>query len=64
MWKEYYIKISYYAEPDSYGSNQIKFKLDLSNYAIKSEVKKAATVDRSGFSKKTNFGCLILLLLN
>ena len=32
-------KMSYYADPDSYGRNKIKVELDLTNYARKSGIK-------------------------
>ena len=44
----------FYPEPNSYSRSRIKVKLDLSNYATKSEVKKAAGVDTSEFAKNTN----------
>ena len=33
-------KMSYYREPDSHTRNRIKFQLNYSNYAIKSDMKK------------------------
>ena len=33
-------KMSYYREPDSHTRNRIKFQLNFSNYAIKSDMKK------------------------
>ena len=58
MDKKYIIitlwQISYYPEPDSHSRNNIKFEIDLSNYATKSEVLKAAGVDTPDFAKKAD----------
>ena len=37
---------------------RVKFELDLSNYATKSDLKKATGVDISSFAKKTNLAHL------
>ena len=47
-------EISYYPEPDSHSRNNIKFEIDLSNYATNSEVLKAAGVDTPDFAKKAD----------
>ena len=41
----------YFPDPKSFGGN-IKVKLDLSNYAIKVDLKNALGVDTSKFAKK------------
>ena len=51
--------MNYYPEP-SYTRNNIKVELDLSNYATKSEVKKATGVDISEFAKKVDLAGLKL----
>ena len=51
-------KTSYYPKPDTYVRNKIKVELDLSNYAIKSDVKNAAGVDTSDFAKKADLASL------
>ena len=45
-----FYKMNHYTEPDSQGRNKIKVQLDLSNYATKSEVKKATGVDTSDYA--------------
>lgn len=45
-----FYKMNYYTEPDSQGRNKIKVQSDLSNYATKSEVKKATGVDTSDYA--------------
>ena len=43
--------------PRSYGEN-IKIKVDLSNYATKADVKNITHIDTSGFALKTNLANL------
>ena len=50
--------MSYFSEPYSCSKNKIKNELDLSNYAIKSDLQNAADVDASKFTKKTNLSNL------
>ena len=47
-------KMSCYPEPDIYGQNKIKVELDLSNYAIKFDLKVATDTGTWDFAKKTN----------
>ena len=51
--KKILYKRTYFPESVSYCKNKMKVKLDLSNYATKSEVKRAGGVDTSNFAKKT-----------
>ena len=46
--------MSYFRETGNYDRNRIKVKLDFSNYATKSDTKKATGVDRSEFSTKAD----------
>ena len=43
----------YFPEPKSLGG-KVKVELDLSNYAIKADLKNATGVDTSSFAKKTD----------
>ena len=43
----------YFRKPSSLGAN-VKFELDLSNYAIKADSKSATGVDTSSFAKNTD----------
>ena len=43
----------YFPKPKSLGAN-VKVELDLSNYAIKADLRNAIGVDTSGFAKKTD----------
>ena len=45
----------YFPKPKSLGRN-VKLELDLSNYATKADLKNAAGVDTSKFTKKVNLG--------
>ena len=45
-------KISLFPELYNWSKSKIKVKLDFSNYATKSDLKKGAGVDKSGFVKK------------
>ena len=45
-------KTSYYLEPDSYARRKIKIELDLSKYAIESDVKKSTGIDTSELLNK------------
>ena len=54
------IVLSHYLEPNSYGRNKIKVELDFSDYATKSEVKKATSFDTSNFVKKNDLASLKL----
>ena len=47
----------YFPKPKSLGAN-VKFELDLSNYATKSDLKNATGVDTSDFAKKTDLANL------
>ena len=58
-------KISYFPEPHTHSKNKIEIELDLSNYATKSDLKKATDVDALDFAKiddstslKSNIGKL------
>ena len=46
-----------FPEPKSFGK-RMKVELDLSNYATKADLKKAATVDTSKFAKKFHLASL------
>ena len=46
-----------FPKPNSFGAN-VKFELDLSNYAIKSDLKNATHVDTSKFAKKIDLAIL------
>ena len=50
--------MSYLAEAYTHSKNKIKVKLDLSNYATKSDLKNATSVDTSEFTKKTDLASL------
>ena len=56
-YKRVYYKMSYYP-PYKSSSNNIKVKLDLTNYATKTALKNIAHVDVSSFSSKTNLAAL------
>ena len=43
----------YFPKPQSHEEN-IKIKIDLSNYATKADIKNITHVDTSGFALKTN----------
>ena len=45
-------KIRYFPEPYSHNKNKIKVKLDLSNYATKSDLKWPTSIDTSKFARK------------
>ena len=47
----------YFPEPNSLGGN-VKFELDLSNYATETELKNATGVDTSSFAKNTDLANL------
>ena len=47
----------YFPKPNSLGAN-VKVELDLSNYAIKTDLKNATGVDTSSFAKKTDLANL------
>ena len=55
--KGVYYKVSYYA-PYKSSSNNIKVKLDLTNYATKTDLKNITHVDVSSFASKTNLAAL------
>ena len=46
--------MSYFPEPCSDNKNKIKLKLDLSNYATKSDLKGVPGIDTQKFAKKTD----------
>ena len=50
--------MSYFPEPPTHSKNKIELELDLSNYAIKSDLKNATCFDTSDFTKKTDLGSL------
>ena len=50
--------MSYLAEAYTHSKNKIKVKLDLSNYATKSDLKNTTSVDTSEFTKKTDLASL------
>ena len=52
-YKRVYYKMSYYP-PYRSSSNNIKVKLDLINYATKTDLKNITHVDVSSFASKTN----------
>ena len=57
--KSSYIKTSYFSVLHTSSKNEIKVELDLSNYAINSDLKKNAThSDASKLAKKTNLTSL------
>ena len=47
-------EIIYFPQPHAHSKGNIKVELDLSNYATKSDLKNATSVDTSDFSKKTD----------
>ena len=56
-YKRVYYKMSYYP-PYKSSSNNIKVKLDLTNYATKTDLKNITHVDVSRFASKTNLAAL------
>ena len=56
-YKRVYYKMSYYLQYKSSSSN-VKVKLDLTNYATKTDLKNIAHVDVSSFASKTNLAAL------
>ena len=56
-YKRVYYKTSYYP-PYKSSSNNIKVKLDLTNYATKADLKNFTHVDVSSFASKTNLAAL------
>ena len=49
----------YFPKPfNSYFGDSIKVKIDLSNYATKTDIKNISHVDTSGFALKTNLASL------
>ena len=56
-YKRVYYKMSYYP-PYKSSSNNIKVKLDLTNYATKTDLKNITHVDVSSFASKTNLAAL------
>ena len=56
-YKRVYYKMSYYP-PYKSSSNNIKVKLDLTNYATKTDLKNITQVDVSSFASKTNLAAL------
>ena len=51
-------KKNYFPEPLDYTLNKTKVKLNLANYATKSDLKKSKSVDTSKFSKKNDLASL------
>ena len=47
----------YFPKPNSLGTN-VKFELDLSNYATNTDLKNATGVDSSSFTKRIDLGNL------
>ena len=56
-YKRVYYKMSYYP-PYKSSSNNIKVKLDLTNYATKTDLENITHVDVSSFASKTNLAAL------
>ena len=56
-YRRVYYKMSYYP-PYKSSSNNIKVKLDLTNYATKTDLKNITHVDVSSFASKTNLAAL------
>ena len=56
-YKILYYKMSYYP-PYKNSSNHVKVKLDLTNYATKTDLKNITHVDVSSFASKTNLAAL------
>ena len=56
-YKRVYYKMSYYP-PHKSSSNNINVKLDLTNYATKTDLKNITHVDVSSFASKTNLAAL------
>ena len=56
-YKRVYYKMSYYPPYKSSSSN-VKVKLDLTNYATKTDLKNITHVDVSSFASKTNLAAL------
>ena len=52
--------MSYSPELNNHNKSKIKFKLDLSNYATKSDSKEAAGIDTSIFAKRADLASLKL----
>ena len=50
--------MSGYFPLQKYSRRRVKVELDLSNYATKTEIKKATSVDTSYFAKKTDLANL------
>ena len=48
----------YFPEPYDHSKNEIKFALDLSNHATKSDLQNARGVDTSDFAKKADLASL------
>ena len=57
-YKKLNYKMSAYYPPYKNSSNNIKSKLDLTNYATKDDVKNITHVDFSSFASKTNLAAL------
>ena len=57
-YKKLNYKMSAYYPPYKNSSNNIKAKLDLTNYATKDDVKNITHVDVSSFASKTNLAAL------
>ena len=56
--KLYNIKMTTYYWPYKSSSNNVKVELDLTNYAIKTDLKNITHVDVSSFASKTNLAAL------
>ena len=54
----HYIKMSYFSEPYIHSKHKIEVGLDLSNYAIKSDLKNVTSVGTLNFGKKTDLANL------
>ena len=54
------LKINCYPKADNSNGKKTKFELYLSNYAAKSEVRKATCVEALEFGKKADWGTLNL----
>ena len=64
MWF-YYIKLSqYFPKPYEPFGGDLNVKIDLSNYAVKTDIKNISHVDTSSFGLKSNLASLKLKLIN
>ena len=57
-------KMSYFPVPYTYSKNKIEVELDLANYATRSDLKNATSIETSQFAKKVDLANLNQILLN